>query len=189
MSVPGGQVRIIGGKWRSRKLRFPAASGVRPSPDAVRETLFNWLQLDIEYSRCLDLYAGSGAIGFEAASRGASSVVMVEANTSVSRALRQNTLLLDAEQQIIVETEKAEKFLGRCQSAFDIVFMDPPFDADHLEAACAALANSKAIDNSTLLYVESAKRREPLPISPSWHIIRQKTRGLVQSTLIKTIIP
>jgi len=185
MSKSPGQVRIIGGQWRSRRLRFPQIEGLRPSPDAVRETLFNWLQQDISGSRCLDLYAGSGALGFEAASRNASSVTMVEKNPAVIRQLRRNCDLLNAVKVIEIIQSAAEGYLKTCESSFDIIFMDPPFGSKDLEKICVAIVESSVIAPDTLIYIESARSTEPLPIPSSWHIIRQKTRGLVQSTLIK----
>lgn len=184
---PTGQIRIIGGKWRSRKLCFPATTDLRPTPDSVRETLFNWLQADIPGSTCLDLFSGSGALGFEAASRGAFLIKMVESNSLAVRQLRENVLLLDAKGQIEIEQRPAESFLQTSLDPFDIVFADPPFDHQNLVNICAILADSKAIHSHSLLYLESARSREPLPIPSSWHIIRQKTQGRVQSTLIQTI--
>lgn len=186
MSKPFGQVRIIGGQWRSRKLKFPQAKSLRPSPDAVRERLFNWLQYDIGGSRCLDLYAGSGAFGFEAASRGATLVTMVDSNPEVIKQLEKNCSLLQSQQSIEIVHRTVERYLESCQSSFDIIFMDPPFGPKDLTIACQALQASTAISPDTLIYIESARTKEPLPIASSWHIIRQKTQGLVQSTLIKT---
>ena len=181
-----GQVRIIGGQWRSRKLWFPNAENLRPSPDAVRETLFNWLQHDIQQSHCLDLFAGSGALGFEAASRGAASVVMVESDSEAARQLQQNKSLLKAGENVIIVNSFAEQFVENCDQQFDLLFLDPPFESDQLERSCIQIENSRILAPGALLYIESPKRNIPLPIPPSWHIIRQKTRGLVQSTLIET---
>ncbi|MBX2868186.1 MAG: 16S rRNA (guanine(966)-N(2))-methyltransferase RsmD [Acidiferrobacterales bacterium] len=182
-----GQIRIIGGQWRSRKLLFPTTASLRPTPDSVRETLFNWLQSDIPGSKCLDLFAGSGALGFEAASRGAARVKLVEKNTLVVQQLRKNIALLNASSQIQVEQRTAISLLEQDQEQYDIVFADPPFDPDLLAETCSAIASCKAIHDKTLLYLESARSPEPLPIPSSWHIIRQKARGRVQSTLIQTI--
>ena len=121
------KLSIIGGNWRSRKISFEDAEGLRPTPARVRETLFNWLQYDIIGSRCLDLYAGSGALSFEAASRGAKSVVQVENNPVACRCLKTNALALKAEQIKVVQMD-AFRYLAGDAQAFDIVFVDPPFN-------------------------------------------------------------
>ena len=181
-----GKIRIIGGKWRSRKLQFPAIKDLRPSPDAVRETLFNWLRDDIENSNCLDLFAGSGAIGFEAASRGALHVTMVEAHPQAARQLTMNARLLDADTCIEIITAKAENFIASCDRQFNCIFLDPPFNADIVQKICLLLAASQIIADDATIYLETRKSRDPLPIPDSWHIIRDKCQGIVQSTLIET---
>ena len=122
------RVRIIGGTWRSRTLTFPDVPGLRPTPDRVRETLFNWLGQYLIGKRCLDLYAGSGALGFEALSRGAAAVVMVERSPRIWRALRDNAALLGARGVNLVRGDALE-FLARTHGAaeFDLIFLDPPF--------------------------------------------------------------
>lgn len=181
-----GQIRIIGGEWRSRKLHFPATAMLRPTPDSVRETLFNWLQADIAGSRCLDLFSGSGALGFEAASRGAKQVTLVESDAKVARQLKENIFILDAKDVVHVEQRLCQSFLEAQQKPYDIVFADPPFDLALLKPTCEMIASSKAVSSKTLLYLESPRSREPLPIPPNWHIIQQKAQGRVQSTLIQT---
>jgi 16S rRNA (guanine966-N2)-methyltransferase len=126
------QVRIIGGRWRRRVLRFPDALGLRPTPDRVRETLFNWLGQDLDGLSCLDLFAGSGALGFEAVSRGAREVTLVEQAAPVVRALHQQVRDLDfpASPALRIEHGDALQFAARCRSAgqrFDVVFLDPPY--------------------------------------------------------------
>ena len=122
------QVRIIGGQYRRRLLAFPDSPGLRPTPDRVRETLFNWLGQDLPSWICLDLYAGSGALGFEAASRGATRVVMVERERAALETLQANRILLGATQ---VEIERADcvSWLANNQVLFDLIFLDPPFDS------------------------------------------------------------
>lgn len=181
-----GQIRIIGGQWRSRKLTFPEAEHLRPSPDAVRETLFNWLQNDVRSSKCLDLFAGSGALGFEAASRGAARVVMVENDPTAVRYLNQNRELLNAEKTVTVVRSSAKHFIDQCDERFDLLFLDPPFDSSDLEKSCQQIHSSGILSPGALVYIENPRSSTPLPIHPTWHIIRQKARGLVQSTLIET---
>jgi 16S rRNA (guanine966-N2)-methyltransferase len=184
-----GRVRIIGGQWRSRIIRFPAAPNLRPSPDVVRETLFNWLQNTIKGSYCLDLFAGSGAFGFEAASRGAESVTLVESNPQIVRQLGQNCALLNTSELVTVIHSNAEQFLKQCSRKYDLVFLDPPFESGVLPGVCQLLSRGQLLSDNALVYIESPNTDIPLPIAPSWHIIRQKTRGLVQSTLIQTKAP
>ena len=122
----GNSIRIIGGKWRSRIICFPDSADLRPTPDRVRETLFNWLGQDLTGRSCLDLYAGSGALGFEALSRGASAVTMVEQSPEACRVLQQNAALLGAE-ALTIECGDALEFVARAQASFDVIFLDPPF--------------------------------------------------------------
>lgn len=121
------QVRIIGGQYRRRLLAFPDAPGLRPTPDRVRETLFNWLGQDLPGWNCLDLYAGSGALGFEAASRGAARVVMVERERAALETLQANRILLEATQVEIARAD-CQSWLDSNHESFDLIFLDPPFD-------------------------------------------------------------
>ncbi|TPW17985.1 MAG: methyltransferase, partial [Halothiobacillaceae bacterium] len=118
-------LRIIGGTWRSRRLEFPTVEQLRPTPDRVRETLFNWLQHRIGGARCLDLFAGSGALGFEALSRGANEVVFVEIDPAAVQALRANAQRLQADNAQIIH-EEALRYLAKPADPFDIIFLDPP---------------------------------------------------------------
>ena len=120
-------VRIIGGEWRSRRIRFPDAAGLRPTPDRVRETLFNWLGQDLTGRRCLDIFAGSGALGFEALSRGAAEVVMVESSRLAWRGLRATADELGAGARLRLVAGDALHFLAAPAGVFDIVFLDPPY--------------------------------------------------------------
>ena len=147
------QVRIGGGQWRGRKLDFPAVTGVRPTPDRVRETLFNWLAPVTPGCRCLDLYAGSGALGFEAASRGAAEVVLVERDAHVAKSLREHQRRLEATQMQIVQAD-ALQFLRGTPRPFDVVLIDPPFGQGLLEATLAALAEGW-LAPSAWIYLEA----------------------------------
>lgn len=182
-----GEVRIIGGIWRRRRLKVPNVRGLRPSPDAVRETLFNWIQSDLPGARCVDLFAGSGALGFEAASRGADSVVLVESNAVAARQLNENCRILDAEDRVQVFHGNVDRFLNSNQAKFDLIFMDPPFHEGLLDATCRLLKDSFPFSENALLYLESPSTNGPLPIPAAWHIIRQQDRGAVRSTLIKPL--
>lgn len=180
------QVRIIAGQWRRRQIRFPDISDLRPSPDAVRETLFNWLSNDLAGSTCLDLYAGSGAFGFEAASRGASSVVMVESHSQAIKHLSDTQNLLKAHSIIEICHQRALQYLESASQKFDVVFIDPPFKDIHLGETCQSLITHNRLNDGALIYIESQKSNSPLPIPVTWHIIRESQCGMVQSTLIKT---
>lgn len=166
-------------------MRCAGAAGLRPSPDAVRETLFNWLPHDLCGKTCLDLFAGSGAFGFEAASRGAEKVVMVESNRQAIDLLHDNRRQLNADEVEIVEGT-VEKFIQTTRNNdFDILFLDPPFGGGVIEATCENLHERGFVKRAGLVYIESA-RDDPLPIPRAWRIIRQSRCGMVQSTLIQT---
>jgi 16S rRNA (guanine966-N2)-methyltransferase len=169
-------VRIIGGAWRRRVLRFPDAEGLRPTPDRVRETLFNWLGQDLSGLSCLDLFAGSGALGFEAASRGASRVVMVERSASVAAALRANARVLEAAGRMeIVETDAVKFASARNVAArFDVVFLDPPYHQDWLGRLAPMLAG--LLDRGGALYVEAGT---PLDALGGWRTARSGRAGQV----------
>ncbi len=172
------KLRIIGGCWRSRRLGFHAVEGLRPTPARVRETVFNWLQYDIEGSRCLDLYAGSGALGFEAASRGAKTVVQVENNPLACEALRVNIRLLDA-QQVTVHTKDARAYLAGRGEPFDIVFLDPPFRQDMAYGVCQYLDEQGWLSPYAKIYLETEPEFDLAGLPASWQVIKQKKTGAV----------
>lgn len=176
------QVRIIGGQWRSRRIVFPDHEGLRPSADRVRETLFNWLGQDLGGCRCLDLFAGSGALGFEALSRGAAEVVMVERSRKVCDALRRNAALLAAKNLQLHCADALEFALASAADAsarFDVVFLDPPFRSDLLEPALDRIV--PLLQPGARVYVESAAKFLP---QGAWHVARQGRAGQVHYTLV-----
>lgn len=185
---PGGSVRIIGGELRSRKISFPDAAGLRPSADRVRETLFNWLQMAIPAARVLDLFAGSGALGFEAASRGASSVVMVEKAKPAANALRDNR---DALATTAVQIIEADALIWLRRDAgkqrFDLVFLDPPFDANQHYEAAYTLAESGCLAPGALVYIESAEPLDEAMLPSNWTGRKIKRAGAVHSTLLQAL--
>lgn len=178
------QLRIIAGKWRGRKLSFPDVDGLRPTPDRVRETVFNWLQPVLGYANCLDLFAGSGALGFEAISRGADSVVMVESNAQASKALAAHYNLLATEQcQLVNKT--AEQFLASNSNRFDIVFIDPPYQANAWTSIAQRLVETNALSENATIYLECPSTGA-LPVLPShWTLIKDKKAGEVRYCLFK----
>jgi len=173
------RVRIIGGAWRSRLLAFPPRPELRPTPDRVRETVFNWLGQDLTGRNCLDLFAGSGALGFEAASRGARRVVMVEHDAATFRALEASRNALDAS---AVELKRADalEFLRSDAGVYDVVFLDPPFKADYWPRLAPLLLARLA--PGALVYHESAT---PPDLPPGWEIWRQGQAGQVGYRLLK----
>ena len=179
-----GLLRIIGGRWRGRKLRFAALPGVRPTPDRVRETLFNWLAPHIHDARCIDLFAGSGALGLEALSRGAASACFVDSNAAALGAIRRHL----AELEVTAAECRAGDALrilaaGNSGERWDIAFLDPPFGADLLAPAAAALEEGGWLAEGALVYLE-AGAREPVPELPgSWQLHREKTAGDVRFSL------
>jgi 16S rRNA (guanine966-N2)-methyltransferase len=176
--IVANEVRIIGGAWRSRRIRFPDVTGLRPTPDRVRETLFNWLQGEIDGVRCLDLYAGSGALGFEAASRGASHVVAVDSHRKVCEALRHNCAALDARQIEIVQAEVG-RFLSGSGRPFEIVFMDPPFRRGFLNRSCELLASRGWLADRAWIYLEAEAEQALDGLPSDWAVVRSKQAGEV----------
>ncbi len=173
------QLRIIGGQWRGRKLSFPALDGLRPTGDRIRETLFNWLAPRLPGARCLDLFAGSGALGLEALSRGASTTVMLEKDRQAAQQLRDNLKLLGSEQARIV-TEDSLKWLerGNTDPAFDVVFVDPPFQHNLWQATIDALEQNAWLTPDAAIYIESG-RDTPYQTPTHWQLHRDKSAGQV----------
>lgn len=178
------QLRIIGGKWRSRQISFDDAPGLRPTPSRVRETLFNWLQGDIHDSRCLDLFAGSGALGFEAASRGAGLVVQVESNPIVHKKLQENASKLMAE-NIQVKLDKVDNYLLSEPIQFDLVFMDPPFGKNYLVDVCCKLESGGWLTDHAKIYLESEVGVDLASIPQSWEMLKSKKAGEVSYFLYR----
>lgn len=171
-------VRIIGGQWRSRIVEFPDAADLRPTPDRVRETLFNWLGQDLGGKNCLDLFAGSGALGFEALSRGAVSAVMVEKDPAVLRALRENAQKLDANGLTVVRGDALE-FARQSRSRFDVVFVDPPYRLG-LQTAALSLVR-KILAPGGRVYVESGSAFDP---GHGWTVLKRSRAGSVYFHLL-----
>ena len=173
-------VRIIGGRYRRRVLRFPDSEGLRPTPDRVRETLFNWLGQELDGQQCLDLFAGSGALGFEAASRGATRVVMIEQAPKVLAALQENAKMLQNPPEVEIRRGDALQYLASTKLKFDLVFLDPPFGKgwiDRLEPLLPGVLNEDAA-----IYVEAEQEIEALG---EWHSVRHGKAGEVHFHLMR----
>jgi 16S rRNA (guanine966-N2)-methyltransferase len=170
-----GSLRIIGGQWKGRKLSVASVPGLRPTPDRVRETLFNWLQFDIRESNCLDLFAGSGALGLEAASRGAKNVVLVEKHPRAISQLEGILGILPADQtdNITLVKDDAYRFLNRQQHAFDIIFLDPPYRKEHLPKVLDIINENNLLAQDGYLYLELEQEND-LDFS-NWQLTIKKT--------------
>ena len=177
------RLRIVGGRWRGVHIDFPAIEAIRPSPDRVRETLFNWLQAQIVGTRCLDLFAGSGALGIEALSRGAAEVTFVDREPQVGRHLKETLQRLGAS-GATVEVDDAGRFLGRPAQPFDVVFLDPPFASTLLSTVFAKLPQGWLAPEAHI-YVE-CPADTPLPALPAgWSVYRSKQAGQVGYHLLR----
>ena len=173
-----GTIRIIGGEWRGRKLKVPDLINLRPTPDRIRETLFNWLAPVITGAHCLDAYTGSGALGFEALSRGAAHVVMVDDSATVVQLLQEELAILKSDNADIYRA-KAPRQLKKPTKPFDIVFLDPPFAEDMLLPTCFYLEEQNFLAPDAYIYLES---REPIAenqLPPHWQMIKSKRAGQV----------
>ena len=176
------QLRIIGGEWKRRQLAFASADGLRPTPDRVRETLFNWLMWDIQNSNVLDLCAGSGALSFEALSRGATQVVMIEPDRTQAAFLTDNLQLLKVtSQHAKLKVATAQQVLPTLKEQFDLVFLDPPYSLDLWEEL-AQLADPLLKDKA-FIYVEADRDLSQLKLPSSWQQIKQTKAGTVRAGL------
>ena len=174
------QLRIIGGEWKRRTLPFASIDGLRPTPDRVRETLFNWLMWDIQNTQVLDLCSGSGALAFEALSRGAAKVVMIEPNLIQARFLKENIQLLKAENcQLLTLT--AQQALKKLNTPFDMVFLDPPYNLD-LWQELAVLADPIIAENA-FIYVEADRDLAQLQLPSTWQKLKETKAGIVRAGL------
>lgn len=171
-------LRIIGGAWRGRKLRFPPSADIRPTPDRVRETLFNWLGARVRGARALDLFAGSGALGLEALSRGASHVSFVERDAAAVRELRARLAEWQAGDAIVVRAD-ALRYLSGEARPYELVFLDPPFAAGLLGEAARLLDERQWLAGGALIYVECAVRAGPPPLPERWRLLKAKRAGEV----------
>ncbi len=178
------KLRIIGGDWRSRQISFDESEGLRPTPARVRETLFNWLQPDIIGSLCLDLYAGSGALGFEAASRGAKRVIQVEQNPAVCWQLNANREILKATQIKLVKSD-VFRFLAGNSEAFDLVFIDPPFNRNQAIQTCQWLEDKDWLAANAKIYLEVEHKLSLDGLPANWQLLKSKNAGEVDYHLFQ----
>ena len=181
-------LRIIAGSWKGRRIRF-MSDGIRPTGDRIRETLFNWLDPWVRDASCLDMFAGSGALGLEALSRGAASVLLVEKNRQAAQRLKQNIALLDANGGSVI-TGDASKLDYASHGPFDIVFLDPPFERaagknSELSNLCTLLESAGCLSPDAHIYIESARQLEWPVLPPNWEVIRDRVAGQVRYALAR----
>ena len=174
------RVRIIAGTWRSRIVQFPDKPGLRPTPDRVRETLFNWLGQYLDGLSCVDLFAGSGALGFEALSRGARRVVMVEHDRDAARALNASAQALDAQVEIV--QSDAMHFLEASRERFDVAFVDPPYSSNLVGTVMERLP--RHLSEGARVYAESDA---PIALGPDWQALREDRAGAVRFGLYQRV--
>ncbi len=178
-----GFIRLIAGQWRGRKLPVRDVLGLRPTTDRVKETLFNWLAPHLAGSRCLDLFAGSGSLGFEALSRHASHVTMVERDKGAAGQLLANLQLLQCQQARVLQQDALQLLAGAAETVdrapFDIVFLDPPFRQDLLTPACTLLEAGGWLAEGALIYVEREQEAQPPRLPGNWHLLKDKQAGQV----------
>ena len=197
------QLRIIGGEWRGRKLDFPDLPGLRPTTDRVRETLFNWLQAEVYNARCLDLFAGSGALGLESLSRGASSVTFVDDGRKSIDAIKLNIAklkpdLLSANRAHYLQTdalrflkdwkerEREDEKKGKSENQFDIIFLDPPFQKNLLPQVISAISDGEMLSERAVIYLEMEKDVSLDLLPENWRVDKEKLAGQVRYMLCRT---
>lgn len=175
---PAGQIRLIGGQWRGRKLPVPHSPGLRPTTDRVRETLFNWLAPMIQGARCLDCFAGSGALGIEALSRYAGSATLLEFERPVAQQLERNLALLNAQNGQVVNVN-ALNWLAKSGTPHEVVFLDPPFRKGILQDTITLLDTQGWLADEAWIYIESEVEHGASPVPASWRLYREKIAGQV----------
>ena len=187
-----GSVRIIGGQWRGRRVPVPDIEGLRPSGDRCRETLFNWLQPFLHNAKCVDLFAGTGVLGFEAISRGAASAALVEKSRVAASVLRQSVGMLGAAEVSVVEADALSWLAQQAPSSMDIVFVDPPFSLNMAEQGMAekvmaSLVQTRALRPAGLVYLESAAPDLAPASGPGWEVLKEKRLGDVRMQLLRRL--
>jgi 16S rRNA (guanine966-N2)-methyltransferase len=182
-----GRLRIVAGNWRSRLLDIADIPGLRPTSERIRETLFNWLAPRIIAARCLDLFAGTGALGLEALSRGAKSVVFVERSAQAVRTLNENVRALEADGAVVLQMDALDYLRGEHPEPFDLVFLDPPFASGMIDELCRLLNERELLANGAQVYIEQ-DRSDPEPKLPDgWQVLKNKTAGNVRYMLVRQV--
>jgi len=180
-----GEVRIIGGDWRGRKLPVLDAEGLRPTSDRVKETLFNWLQFNVAGARCLDVFAGSGSLSFEALSRGAKQASLLELNPDNAKQLSVNLQTLSADNAEVIQTDSLQWLKSPAESAFDIVFLDPPFKQSLMQPSVDLLFANGYLNDQAWLYLEQEKDQAWPKLPENWICHREKKTAQVKFGLFR----
>ena len=181
---PAGRLRIVAGNWRSRLLDIADVPGLRPTSARIRETLFNWLAPGLPGARCLDLCAGTGALGLEALSRGAASAVFVERSAIATRMLRANIATLQAEGAEVLQMDALDFSQVQASAPFDLVFLDPPFAADMLNDLCRLLSDRKLLASNARIYLEQDRDKPEPELPEGWQVLKNETAGNVRYMLV-----
>jgi len=178
-----GRLRIVAGNWRSRLLDIADVEGLRPTSERIRETLFNWLAPGIHGKRCLDLFAGTGALGLEALSRGAGEVIFVERAPRAVQMLKRNIETLGAEGATVLQEDAGDFLATERPAPFDIVFLDPPFAEDVLGELCRLLEEQEFLAGEAFVYLEQDRAKEMAVLPDNWRVLKNKTAGNVRYML------
>ncbi|NKF49142.1 16S rRNA (guanine(966)-N(2))-methyltransferase RsmD [Shewanella sp. WXL01] len=176
-SASSGQVRIISGQWRSRKLPIHDLEGLRPTTDRVRETLFNWLATDIRGARVLDCFAGSGALSLESLSRYAKFAQILELQQSAAKQLQQNLATLKCDNATVTQTDSLSYLANQAEDGFDVIFVDPPFRKDLANKTIELLAQNNWLNEDALIYVETESELTNLAVPADWQLLKEKVAG------------
>ena len=182
-SKGAGQLRIIAGEWRGRKLPVADLPGLRPTSDRVRETVFNWLSMYVPGAHVLDCFSGTGALSLEALSRGAASAVMLEKAGPAAQTLKVNLATLKSDKGQVFNTDSLQWLSQKASQSFDLIFLDPPFRMDMLQATCELLETNGYLNENSLIYIEAEKELSPLPVPANWQPLKSKTAGQLSFTL------
>ncbi|MBT5218645.1 MAG: 16S rRNA (guanine(966)-N(2))-methyltransferase RsmD [Woeseia sp.] len=182
-----GRLRIVAGKWRSRLLPVANVEGLRPTSERIRETLFNWLAPAIVGSTCLDLFAGSGALGLEALSRGAASVLFVERSKTATIALDEYLVTLSDDHGAVRQADALSFLRGAAPAQYDLVFLDPPFASDMVADLCRLLAKGGWLKPGAHIYLEQDKKQSLPELPDGWQALKEKTTGNVRYSLIRVL--
>ena len=178
-------IRIIAGQWRGRKIPVAEIEGLRPTGDRIRETLFNWLDAEIDGARCLDLFAGSGVLGLEALSRGAGQVVALDSSRVAVNALNEAAKLLNTSALQVMQMDAVQWLKSKPAGSFDLVFIDPPFQAGLLDESLALLAASNSLTAGALIYIERDRNDDPPQLPAGWQVHKDKVAGSVSYALYR----
>ncbi|HIP75748.1 MAG TPA: 16S rRNA (guanine(966)-N(2))-methyltransferase RsmD [Psychromonas hadalis] len=183
-----GLIRLISGKWRGKKLPVILLDGLRPTTDRTKETLFNWLMYDIRDARCLDCFSGSGSLAFEALSRFAKNVVMLERDKQVAKQLQANCAMLDAENGKVVCIDSLSFLQKENEQPFDLVFIDPPFNMGLAALCCELLEKNNYLTSNALIYIETEVNLSLANLPLNWQLLKEKTTAQVAYRLYQRVV-